>query len=210
MAFVGTVAALSAARRAPAICARASAFVAPSRGRSPALPARALATRAATMTIKEGDALPIDGVKLMVLGASGPEAVEIAPLFKNKKTVLFAIPGCFTSTCQNSHFPSFAGDNAKALKAKGVDEIVCVAVNDPFVAARFSETMAVPEIKLFADGDAAWVKSMGLETDLGAFGGTRSSRWSMLVEDGVVTKAFLEGGPGYTNISGGAHMVENI
>lgn len=211
MAFVSTVASITAARRAPALCARSSALFAPAARRS-TLPRRALAAAATppTMTIKEGDTLPVDGVKLMTLGADGPTPVDIAPYFKGKKTVVFAIPGCFTSTCQKSHFPSFSGDNAAALKAKGVDEIVCVAVNDPFVCDAFAKVMNTPEITLLGDGNAAWVKSMGLEADLGAFGGIRSSRWSMFVDDGVVKKAFLEGGPAYTNISGGAHMIENL
>lgn len=187
MAFVSAVAFFTAARRAPALCARSSAFVAPAARRS-TLPRRAFAAAAApptTMTIKEGDTLPVDGVKLMTLGADGPSPVDIAPYFKGKKTVVFAIPGCFTSTCQKSHFPSFAGDNAAALKAKGVDEIVCVAVNDPFVCDAFAKVMNTPEITLLGDGNAAWVKSMGLEADLGAFGGIRSSRWSMYVDDGA-------------------------
>lgn len=137
------------------------------------------------MTIKVGDRIP--SVKLMRWGANGPEAVSTDDLLKGKKVVLFGVPGAFTPKCSEAHLPGFV-NHAGAIKAKGVDAIVCTAVNDVFVMNAWGKDQNVADkVALVADGDAALTKAAGLEFDLTGKGlGLRCQRFSMLVEDGVV------------------------
>jgi peroxiredoxin len=137
------------------------------------------------MTIKVGDKLPT--VTLMRMGEGGPEAVSTNDLFAGRKVALFGVPGAFTPTCSAKHVPSFLA-NAAALKAKGVDAIVCMAVNDVFVMNAWGKDQNVGhDIHMVADGDAAFTKAAGLELDLHGKGlGLRNQRFSMLVDDGVV------------------------
>jgi peroxiredoxin len=137
------------------------------------------------MTIKVGDKLP--NVKLMRWGAAGPEAVMSDDLFKGKKVAFFGVPGAFTPTCSAKHLPGFV-QNADALKAKGVDAIVCTSVNDVFVMNAWGKDQQCGEtVTMVADGDAAFTKAAGLELDLTGKGlGIRNQRFSMLVDDGVV------------------------
>lgn len=137
------------------------------------------------MSIQVGDTLP-EG-KLKVMGEKGPEDVTIESLTKGKKTIIFAVPGAFTPGCTITHLPGFVV-NADKIKEKGVDNIVCVAVNDAFVMSAWGESQNADEIIMAADGSGDYTRALGLELDLGAAGlGLRSQRYAMLVEDGKVT-----------------------
>jgi glutaredoxin/glutathione-dependent peroxiredoxin len=141
--------------------------------------------RGKIMTIKVGDKLP--SVKLMRWGESGPQAITTDDLFRGKKVALFGVPGAFTPTCSAKHLPGFV-QQADALKAKGVDAIVCTSVNDVFVMNAWGKEQKCGEkVTMVADGDAAFTKAMGLELDLGGKGlGLRNQRFSMLIDDGTV------------------------
>jgi len=149
-----------------------------------------------TQTIKVGDTIP--AMKLMTATASGPQEVSTDELFKGKKVVLFAVPGAFTPTCSAKHLPGFV-QNAAAFKAKGVDTIVCMAVNDAFVMGAWGKDQNVEDtIVMLADGSAAFTKSLGLELDLTARGlGTRSQRFAMVVDDNKVTNLMIEAPGGF-------------
>lgn len=143
------------------------------------------------MTIKVGDTIP--SMKLMAGGADGPKEVSTDEIFKGKKVVLFAVPGAFTPTCSAKHLPGFVAQ-AGAITAKGVDTIVCLAVNDPFVMGAWGKDQAVGDkILMLADGSAALTKAMGLELDLVARGlGVRAQRFVLVAEDGKVTYLAVE------------------
>jgi len=150
------------------------------------------------MTIKVGDKVP-DGTLTEFIEtatdscALGPNAFQVADLVKGKKIAVFAVPGAFTPTCSAKHLPGYV-ENAAALKAKGVDEIWCVAVNDAFVMGAWGrEQQTGGKVRMLADGSAIWTKALGLELDLNARGmGVRSQRFSMLLDDGVVKKLNVE------------------
>src|SRR6185312_15097638 len=116
------------------------------------------------MTIKVGDSIP--SMKLMVATADGPKEISTDEIFRGKKVVLFAVPGAFTPTCSAKHLPGFV-QNADALKAKGVDTIACIAVNDVFVMGAWAKDQACDgKIMMLADGSAQFTKALGLELDL--------------------------------------------
>ena len=146
------------------------------------------------MTIKVGDRLP--AVSLRRLGNGGIDEVGTDSLTKGKKVVLFAVPGAFTPTCSEQHLPGFM-QHADAIKAKGVDMIACVAVNDPFVVDAWSKaTNAGGKVDILSDGNAEFTKAIGMELDASGFGlGTRSQRYAMIVEDGVVKTLLVEDMP---------------
>ena len=148
------------------------------------------------MTIKVGDTLP--SMKLMVATADGPKEISTDEIFKGKKVVLFAVPGAFTPTCSAKHMPGFV-ENIDALKAKGVDEIACIAVNDVFVMGAWAKDQgATGKITMLADGAAAFAKAIGLELDLNARGmGWRSQRYALVAEDGKVTHLGVEAPGGF-------------
>ena len=154
------------------------------------------------MAIKIGDKIP--SVKLKRIGASGMEEIDIAAYIKGKKVVIFGVPGAFTPTCAQKHLPSYVS-HADKIKAKGVDEIICVAVNDPFVMKHWGETAgASGKVTMMPDGNAAFTKAIGLEMDGSGFGlGTRSKRYSMVVDDGTVKELNVEASAGDMNVSGG-------
>ena len=151
------------------------------------------------MTIKVGDMLP--SIKLMTAGPDGPAEISTEALFKGKKAVLFATPGAFTPTCSAKHLPGFI-QNAEALRAKGVQEIVCMAVNDPFVMGAWAKDQGADgKVVMLADGSAALTKAMGLELDLVARGlGVRSQRFAMVLDDMKVTHLAVEA-PGDFDVS---------
>jgi cytochrome c peroxidase len=147
------------------------------------------------MPIAVGDALPAAAFRVMT--AEGPAEAPSAELFKGKVAV-FAVPGAFTPTCHNVHLPSFLA-NADALKAKGVERIVCVSVNDPFVCGAWGDATGATAagIQVVGDSDAAFTKAIGMEFDGSAVGlGVRSKRYAMLVEDGTVRWLAVEDSPG--------------
>lgn len=137
------------------------------------------------MTIQVGEKVP--SVTLMRMGSTGPEPVSTDELFAGRKVALFAVPGAFTPTCSAKHLPSFVAQS-DALRQKGVESIVCVAVNDVFVMNAWGKDQNVGDkVIMAADGDAALTKALGLELDMHGKGlGLRSQRYAMLVEDGVV------------------------
>lgn len=137
------------------------------------------------MTIKVGDKLP-DGA-FMVMTPDGPAKESSGAVFNGRKVALFAVPGAFTPTCELQHVPGFVARVAE-LKAKGIDAVACTAVNDIFVLTQFAKaTGAEGKILMLADGNADFARAIGLDIDLSAFGlGTRSKRYAMLVDDGVV------------------------
>lgn len=137
------------------------------------------------MGVKAGDKLP--EVTLYHMGAEGPEPIASSDIFKDKKVVMFAVPGAFTPTCSEAHLPSFVV-RADEIKAKGVDTIVCVSVNDPFVMGAWGEQHKVGDILMVSDGNAELAKALGVDLDLSARGlGTRSDRYAMIVDDGVIS-----------------------
>ncbi len=146
--------------------------------------------------IKVGDQIP--SMTLTKATAEGPKPVSTDEIFKGRKVVLFAVPGAFTPTCSAKHLPGFV-QNAAALKAKGVDEIVCMAVNDGFVMGAWAKDQGVGDtITMMSDGSAALTKAMGLELDLVARGlGVRSQRFAMVAQDGKVTHLAVESAGGF-------------
>lgn len=137
------------------------------------------------MTIQVGDNIPSGTLKVM--GPEGPKDVTTDELFKGKKSVLFAVPGAFTPGCTLTHLPGFVV-NADKIKAKGVDNIVCLAVNDAFVMDAWGKSQNADEIIMAADGSANITKALGLELDASAAGlGIRSKRYAMIIDDGKVT-----------------------
>jgi len=137
------------------------------------------------MTIQVGDSIP--SATLSIMTADGPSAITTDDIFKGKTVALFGLPGAFTPTCSAQHLPGFVA-NADALKAKGVDSIVCLAVNDAFVMGAWGKDQNVGDkVMLVADGSAQFTKAAGLELDLTERGlGLRCQRFSMVVDDGVV------------------------
>jgi peroxiredoxin len=143
------------------------------------------------MTIKAGDRVPAATLKQMT--KDGPANLTTDELFKGKTVVLFSVPGAFTPTCHAKHLPGFV-QNLDKLKAKGVDTVACLAVNDVFVMAAWGKASGVDErILMLADGNADFTKKLGLELDASGFGmGTRGKRFAMVVKDGVVTTLNVE------------------
>lgn len=161
------------------------------------------------MTIKVGDRLP--EAKFTVMTDEGPKTRTTDEIFKGKKVALFAVPGAYTGTCHKMHMPSVF-QNAAAIKAKGIDTIAVVAVNDVFVMKAWKrDTDMKDEAIYLADGNAEFAKALGLEFDGSAKGlGIRSKRYSMLVEDGVVKKLNLEDNPGEVKVSGGDTLLSQL
>jgi glutaredoxin/glutathione-dependent peroxiredoxin len=145
------------------------------------------------MAIGVGDKIPAGA--LATMGADGPGPVTTDELFGGKKVVLFAVPGAYTPTCSAQHLPGFV-EKADAIKAKGVDTIACLSVNDVFVMGAWGKDQnTAGKVEMLADGSAALTKEMGTVLDLTDRGlGVRSSRYSMIVEDGTVTQINLEEG----------------
>jgi len=149
------------------------------------------------MSINVGDKVP--SVTIKRLGEGGMEAVNTGEFFAGKKIVLFSVPGAFTPTCSMTHLPEFI-ENAEAIKAKGVDDIVCLAVNDPFVMKAWGEAQgASDKITMLPDGNGEFTGAMGLTQDISAAGlATRGKRFAMVINDGVVESLDIEEGKGVT------------
>lgn len=150
------------------------------------------------MAIQVGDKLP--QVTMKVMGEKGPQDISTDELFAGKKVVLFALPGAFTPTCSAAHLPSYVV-NADKIKAKGVDSIVCLSVNDAFVMSAWGADKNAEELTMLADGNGDFTSAVGLEMDGSAFGlGKRSQRYALIADDGVVTALHVEA-PGAFDVS---------
>jgi peroxiredoxin len=160
------------------------------------------------MAIKEGDRLP--DATFMTYGPEGPRPITTDEVFKGKRVALLAVPGAFTPTCSAKHLPGFK-EHAADLRAKGVDAIACVSVNDVFVMKAWGEDQNVgDDIIMLADGNGAFTKDIGLDMDASKFGmGPRSQRYSMIVNDGVVEKLNVEEG-GEFRVSSADYMMAQL
>lgn len=160
------------------------------------------------MTIAKGDTLPQTTFATMT--ENGPEQIDSKDYFAGRKIALFSVPGAFTPTCSAKHLPGFL-EKAEELKAKGIDEIACTAVNDPFVLGAWSKSAdADGKVKMLADGNGAFAKAVGLEMDGSKFGlGTRGQRFSMIVNDGVIEQLNVEA-PGDFKVSSAEHMLTQL
>jgi peroxiredoxin len=160
------------------------------------------------MTIKVGDKLP--SVQLTEATSEGPKPVKTDDLFKGKRVALFAVPGAFTPTCSAKHLPGFK-QKAQEIRAKGVDLIACLSVNDAFVMRAWAEDQAVgDDIVMLADGSGDFTRAIGLTMDARGFGmGERSQRYSMIVDDGVVKELNVEA-PGEFKVSAADYLLAQI
>lgn len=160
------------------------------------------------MTIQVGDRLP--EATFMTMTKDGPQPITSEAIFKGVKAVLFAVPGAFTPTCSARHLPGFK-EHVADFRAKGVDKLVCLSVNDVFVMGAWGKDQGVGEdVLLIADGNGDFTKAVGLELDGARFGmGLRSQRYAMLVDDGVVKELFVEAG-GEFRVSSADYMLEHI
>jgi glutaredoxin/glutathione-dependent peroxiredoxin len=159
------------------------------------------------MTIQVGERLP--DVPLAIATADGPQPTTSGEFFRGKRVALFAVPGAFTPTCSARHLPSYV-EKAGDLKGKGIDEIACISVNDPFVMSAWGRSDGSDDIVMLADGNGAFADAVGLGMDASKFGmGKRSQRYSMIVNDGVVEQLNVEA-PGEYRASSAEHMLDQL
>ena len=160
------------------------------------------------MTIQIGDKVP--SATLVRMTEDGPKPVSTDELFAGRTVALFSVPGAFTPTCSAKHLPGFI-EHADDLKARAIDEIVCISVNDPFVMGAWGKSANVGDkVTMLADGNGDFVKALGLSMDASKFGmGTRGQRFSMLVRDGRVEQLNVEE-PGAYKVSSAEHMIEQL
>ncbi len=156
------------------------------------------------MPIKVGDRLPDATLKRL---GDGIQDISAREVFAGKKVVLFAVPGAFTPTCSARHLPGFV-EHFDALRAKGIDTVACMAVNDPFVMSAWAKQQNVPEgLLMLSDGNAEFTRKLGLELDATPFGmGIRAQRFALVADDGVVTHLFVEA-PGEFRVSSAEHVL---
>jgi peroxiredoxin len=156
------------------------------------------------MAINVGDRIP--SLTVVKATAEGPQPLETDSFFAGRKVALFSVPGAFTPTCSARHLPSFV-EKGDELKAKGVDEIACTAVNDAFVLAAWQQANDAQGVTMIADGNGEFAEALGLSADFNKFGmGKRGQRWSALVDDGVVRQLNVEEPGGY-GVSGAEHLL---
>lgn len=160
------------------------------------------------MTIKVGDRMPAGTLTLVT--ADGPQKVSAEEFFKGKKVVLFSVPGAFTPTCDAKHLPGFV-EKAGDLRAKGVDTVACIAVNDAFVMKAWGKSQNCDgKVQMLADGNAEYTKALGLEMDASGFGmGTRGQRFALIVEGGVVKSVNVEQ-KGEFKVSSAEHILGQL
>ncbi len=162
------------------------------------------------MTISIGETLP--GGTMLVLGAEGPQTVELGDKMKGRKVAIFGLPGAYTGVCSTAHVPSFI--RAKdALAEKGIEEVICVSVNDPFVMAAWAKDTGAADagLTMLGDSEGTWIKAIGMDftaPPAGLIG--RSKRFSLVAEDGVVTVLNLEESPGVCELSAGEALVDQL
>jgi peroxiredoxin len=160
------------------------------------------------MPIKVGDRLP--EAKFRVMTPEGPAWKSTDDIFKGKKVALFAVPGAFTGTCHKMHVPSIV-QNAKALKAKGIDTVAVTGVNDVFVMDAWKQASAADNVEFLADGNGEFARAVDLTFDASGHGlGTRSKRYAMVVDDGVVKNLSIEDAPGKVEVTGGDALLKQL
>lgn len=161
------------------------------------------------MAISVGDKVP--SVSFKMLTADGLSDVSSDDYFKGKKTALFAVPGAFTPTCSAKHVPSYLSQ-ADALRAKGVDQIACVSVNDAFVMKAWGDAQSVGDnIAMLADGNGEFARATGLTLDGSGFGlGERTTRFSMIIDDGKISVLNVEDNPAEMEVSSAEHMLSQL
>jgi glutaredoxin/glutathione-dependent peroxiredoxin len=161
------------------------------------------------MSINIGDKIP--AVTLKRLGDGGMQDVDTGTYFQGKKVVLFSVPGAFTPTCSNSHLPGYV-EHADEIRAQGVDEIICLAVNDPFVMKAWGEQKGADgKVTMLPDGNGELTRALGLDVDISKAGlGTRGKRFSMTIVDGVVKSLEVEDNPGVVEVSGAAACLARL
>jgi peroxiredoxin len=159
------------------------------------------------MTIAKGETIP--DVQLVKATADGPQKIGSREFFAGRKVALFAVPGAYTPTCSAKHLPGFV-EKAEELKAQGVDEIACTAVNDAFVMSSWNSQAGSTHITMLADGNGEFADALGLSADMSGYGmGKRSKRYSMIVDDGVVSELNIEE-PGDFKVSSAEYMLSTI
>ncbi|MFL6586915.1 MAG: peroxiredoxin [Luteimonas sp.] len=158
------------------------------------------------MTIQIGDTIPEVALKHI---HDGVRIIDTPTLFTGKQVVLFAVPGAFTPTCSEHHLPSFV-EHFETFRKRGID-VICIAVNDPFVMQAWGESVGVPDgLQMVSDGNGDLVKAMGLEMDASAYGmGLRAKRFALYADDGVVKQLFVEA-PGEFKVSSAEHVLANL
>ncbi|KIN62513.1 Antioxidant, AhpC/Tsa family [Sulfitobacter noctilucicola] len=162
------------------------------------------------MTISQGDTLP--DATLVQMGADGPTPVQMSDKVKGRKVVVFAVPGAFTPTCHSAHVPSFVRTKDQ-FDAKGVDEIICISCNDPFVMKAWGEATGATDagITMLADASSEFTKAIGMDFDAAPAGlVSRSKRYAMLIDDGKVTLFQPEESPGVCDVSGGEALLASM
>ena len=159
------------------------------------------------MSISKGERLP--DATFTTMGEDGPMPVSTDDVFAGKRVVLFAVPGAYTPTCSARHLPGFV-EKADAFADKGIDAVACTSVNDVFVMDAWGRDQEAAGITMLADGNGAFAEAIGLSMDASSFGmGTRSQRYAMVVDDGVVEQVFVEG-PGEFQVSSADHVLDNL
>lgn len=160
------------------------------------------------MSIQVGDKMPAGSLGIMT--SDGPDSITTDALFSGKKVVLFAVPGAYTPTCSAKHLPGFV-QQAGALRAKGVDTIACLSVNDVFVMDAWGKDQSAgDDVLMLADGNGDYTRALGLELDASGFGmGQRAQRFAIVIDDGTVSQLHVEG-PGEFKVSSAEFILENI
>lgn len=169
-----------------------------------------MAVAETSRVIEEGDRLP--GATLLRIGADGPEKVELGPMLGGRRVIIFGVPGAFTPTCHSAHLPSFIRTRDR-LVAKGIDDIICISVNDPHVLRVWGEVTGATEagIRLLADAEGTFTRAIGMEFSAppaGLIG--RSKRYAMVVDDGVVRTLHVEAARGMCEVSGGESLLATL
>jgi peroxiredoxin len=159
------------------------------------------------MAISKGDKIP--SATFTTMGEDGPMPIDTDAIFKGKKVVLFAVPGAYTPTCSARHLPGFV-ENADAFAKHGVDTVACTSVNDVFVMDAWGRDQSAKDVLMLADGNGQFAEEIGLTMDASGFGmGTRSQRYAMIVNDGVVEDVFVEG-PGEFKVSSADYVLDTL
>ena len=161
------------------------------------------------MTVQPGDSIP--PVKLSQLGEDGLTQVNIAAYVRGRKVIIVGVPGAFTPVCSNDHMPGYR-ENAEKLKSSGASEIICIAMNDPFVMKKWGEILGVGgKITMLTDGNGDFIKALGLELDLRSRSlGIRSQRYSMIVDNGIVESVAIESAPNEVTVSSAGNCMTNL